>query len=385
MDENTLGQGALFDDDVCHLLVDEVRARFGFDFVGISIVNAGEEDHLTWRYVSGNTNNRYQRIVLSPGFGIIGTVYQTEQIYVVQNILNDIPSEKLYQYPIGVAEGLVSFFSIPLWKGKALSAILLCAYRQVHTINETLISQVGHFVASRGGGLTPKAGQPVYIEHAREGLVHDISAHRVIQAQEAERKRISRELHDGLSQEILLVQMKLRQTKYHPDQDQSKYIEEAIMKLGDVLSHVKSIASGLRPLLLDELGLPSAIRAQCETMQPMFGVTMNCHIEEKNSLPEDAETVFFRVFQEAAMNACKYSQSENIGISFVQTEGYAELMVKDYGIGFNVEEKFAEGSGLGLEGMNERAELVGGKLYIDSSSKGTTVILRAPLERSKNP
>lgn len=372
---------AFCDGDVCQSFVDEVRVRFEFDFVGLSIVDHRREHHLTWRYVSGNTNNRYQRIVLSPGFGVIGTVYDTEKPYVIQNIKYDIPRDDLHQYPISAAEGLMSFFAIPLWSGDSLSAILLGAYRVVCPINEELIEEVGVFVESQDIGLAPKVGKPFFAEQTQKNQSHDELAHRVIQAQEAERKRISRELHDGLSQEILLVQMELRKLKYLPLEDQTPLIEKATLKLSDVLLHVKSIASGLRPLLLDDLGLAAAISAHCDALQPMFGVRMHLDLEEEVALQEDVETVFFRVFQEAVLNACKYSQSENIGISFLQREGYTELIIRDYGVGFDVEKKYAEGGGLGLEGMSERAELVGGELHIDSSLRGTTVILRVPFER----
>lgn len=371
-----------YNGDACQSLVDDVRVRFDFDFTGLSIVDRQREHHLTWRYVSGNANNRYQRIVLSPGFGVIGTVYETGQPYVIQDIKHDIPRSDLHQYPIAAAEGLTSFFAIPLWGGDNLSAVLLCAYRMIHEIDTSLVEQVGHFIESRDIGLTTKAGKPLFAEQPQAAFIHDELAHRVIQAQEAERKRIARELHDGLAQEILLVQMELRKLAYLPQEAQSEAIEKATLKLGEVLVHVKSIASGLCPLLLDDLGLASAISAHCDLLQPMFGVRITLDVEEEISLQEDVEMVFFRVFQEAALNACKYSQSETIGISFHQREGSAELIVRDYGVGFDVEKKYAEGGGLGLEGMSERAELVGGELCVDSSSRGTEVTLKVPLERS---
>ncbi len=364
-------------------LAREVQKRFAFDFVGISFVSPDENPDLVWHCAAGNTNNRFQRIVLPAGVGVLGSVFSNQRPIVVHDVSHDIERHDLYQYPIVAAEGLTGFFAFPLLDGNRVSLIVMCASRSGQDIDETLLEEAQRFAAARTNlrfeqkpPITPrKSGrEPVYTE----------TTHKILQAQEDERKRVARELHDGLSHEILLAQIELRKLKYLPADQKDEGIELACTKLKEIMTHVSGIATGLRPAALDELGLATAISAHCASLQLSFGVEISVSVEPLEGVNEDCETALYRIFQEALLNACKYSRAERIDVTLEQTEHHVNLRVRDYGTGFNAASPEMHGGGLGLEGMRERAELIGGVLSIEShEGSGTTIEACMPLDCGK--
>lgn len=206
-------------------------------------------------------------------------------------------------------------------------------------------------------------------------------------AQEAERKRIARELHDGISQEVLVAQMELRRLKYLPYEEWPDVVNKTSDMLKDVMSHISAISRALRPLALDELGLSAAVEALCESSAEAFGITITKNIREHISLKSDVEIAVYRIFQEALNNACKYSGGSEIRVSLdwdQDNQNMLVLAVSDNGRGFDIENPEVQGSGLGLEGMKERAALVNGALALQSQKdQGSTVSLRVEVsERS---
>lgn len=364
-------------------LIDGLRKFFAFDFVGLAPVPDSEPPELMWKYASGNTNTRFERIVLPPGVGVMGIVYGSKRPLVVENVSKDIPRKDQYQYPIVAAEGLVSFFALPLLKEDVLAAILLCAYREDHEITQEMLEKTAHFMSDASDEYTVLLENSVRPSGASDETIYDEITHKVLQAQEEERKRISRELHDGISQEILLAQIELRKLKYLPDEEKDEGIERASEYLRQIMKHVNTIAVGLRPMQLDELGLAPAIKAYSLMLQDAYGVTVLSQIDSTINLSGDCETALYRVFQEAATNACKYSRSEIIEVVLKAENNSVVLGIRDHGLGFDTAHIVAQGSGLGIVGMKERAELVGATFEITSASgEGTHVKAVLPIQRS---
>jgi PAS domain S-box-containing protein len=206
----------------------------------------------------------------------------------------------------------------------------------------------------------------------------------LIEAQERERSRIARELHDDICQRLALLSMEL-------DQANSNTNEPPAMSLGDIQKHCVEIANDVQSLshqlhssTLDYLGIVSAVRGFCEELSRQHKI--NIAFREKNvpkHLPKDISLCLFRVAQEALHNAVKYSGTNQFTVEIYGTFDEIHLAVTDRGVGFQVES--AKGHGLGLISMYERVHLVHGTFSIDSKpGEGTKVVAVVPLLRVKH-
>lgn len=208
----------------------------------------------------------------------------------------------------------------------------------------------------------------------------------VIKAQEEERKRISRELHDSVAQEMLSSLVELRVLKYmDTDQavlDKIKRTEETLTRL---LDDIRSLSVELRPAALDDLGLEAAFRSYFKWTEKNYGISI--HFASSigtGRFTSEVETVMYRICQEAILNAVKYAMVDTIFVEIKQDEKILNLVVRDFGEGFDPHHNQVKGTGLGLYGMRERAELVGGSWSIESRpGEGTAVRLSLPVESSK--
>jgi two-component system sensor histidine kinase UhpB len=150
------------------------------------------------------------------------------------------------------------------------------------------------------------------------------------------------------------------------------------------LDGVHALIFDLRPSVLDDLGLLPAVRWLGARHLESRGVTVRCEfVELAERLPPELETALFRVVQEALMNVARHAQAETVLIQIAPREGQLEIEIEDDGRGFAPEESAVpepSGRGLGLLGMRERVELLGGRLQVDSSpGNGTRVLARVPL------
>ncbi|GEP84408.1 NreB protein [Staphylococcus piscifermentans] len=204
---------------------------------------------------------------------------------------------------------------------------------------------------------------------------------KTISAQENERKRISRELHDGIVQELINVDVELRLLKYQQDKDElidnSKRIEGIMSRLID---DVRNLSVELRPSSLDDLGLDAAFRSYFKQFERNYGVYVDYHTNvSAQRFDNEVETVVYRVVQEALFNALKYAQVDTIEVSIQLSDETIIAEVSDRGVGFKRGDN-PKGTGLGLFGMNERAEQVNGTVNIDSQiGRGTIVTLEVPI------
>ena len=200
-------------------------------------------------------------------------------------------------------------------------------------------------------------------------------------AQEKERSYVAQELHDSIASNLAAIKITLENKL----SQMGKGPVPPGISLEDIISFVKAtikdlrrIMTDLRPAMLDDLGILPTIQWQCEEFQKIYPniriETSLCTQEER--LPEPLEITIFRILQEAMHNAAKHSNAKLIRIS-LESEGGIHLIIEDNGSGFDLEEVTARRSrlnGMGLSSMKERAELSGGKLYIESiRGVGTTI------------
>jgi two-component system sensor histidine kinase UhpB len=199
----------------------------------------------------------------------------------------------------------------------------------------------------------------------------------VLNAQEEERKRVSRELHDEVNQALTALLLRLEAAGQHAPDGLRDELQETKQLANQAMEELLDLARQLRPAALDDHGLATALAAHVREYDRRGPAHATFHADsDLSQLPQDAELVIYRVAQEALTNAARHSGAEQIDVSLGRVDSTVVLEVRDDGKGF----AFAEGErGLGLSGMRERALLVDGRLDIDSRpGKGTTVRLEVP-------
>jgi signal transduction histidine kinase len=216
---------------------------------------------------------------------------------------------------------------------------------------------------------------------AEKEQARDLLLKKLITAQEEERKRIARELHDGVGQMLtsLMVGMRTMQRSNDPTTVQAR-TEELCVTAGETLEQVRVLSRELRPSILDDLGLSAALdRYVAEFARVHADVTVDLHCDLPGRLPSTVETALYRIVQEAMTNAARHGNATSVGVLVSRRNGTVQAIVDDNGAGFDVAAVRRRQSSVGIFGMSERAELLGGKLDIESGPEGTTVYAEVPL------
>jgi two-component system sensor histidine kinase UhpB len=210
--------------------------------------------------------------------------------------------------------------------------------------------------------------------------LHWLSQH-ILQAQEEERARIARELHDEAAQWLtsLLIRQRLLLRNLPPEMRPE--VEELQRMTAAALEHLRRIAMELRPAILDDLGLVEALRWQAEEFQKQTGVPITLRVQGRiERLPRQVELVLYRVAQEALTNIARHARATRVEVTLNCSTEHLELFIADDGVGFDPEAvRRSRARSLGLIGMAERLALIGGTLEIDSApGKGTRIRARVP-------
>jgi two-component system sensor histidine kinase UhpB len=215
--------------------------------------------------------------------------------------------------------------------------------------------------------------------------LRQMSSH-VLTAQEEERTRIARELHDDTAQALTSVLVRLRLLERSAE---DKRLRSGLAELRDLtvetLEGVRRLAIDLRPPMLNDLGLEAAIQSHVQDFSRQRQINVNFTSSGLGRLPPNVELVLYRIVQEALSNVAKHASASRVETSLSRKGRTLRLLVEDDGCGFDVEAaKGSRQSGLGLFGMEERLALIGGTLRVDSSpGKGTRLSAEVPLPRSR--
>jgi PAS domain S-box-containing protein len=206
---------------------------------------------------------------------------------------------------------------------------------------------------------------------------------RLIEAQEAERTRIARELHDDINQRLAMVALTLKALKQHVSASEVKvsgFIEEACTRISDLEDDVQALSHRLHSSKLEYLGLEAAAEGFCREISERQDVEIGFLCEGvPEALSDQVSLCLFRVLQEAVHNAVKYSGVGKFEVFLKKESSEIQLRVHDSGVGFDTTAN--NGHGLGLTSMKERLKLVNGELFIDSKLQhGTTILARVPLD-----
>jgi signal transduction histidine kinase len=207
----------------------------------------------------------------------------------------------------------------------------------------------------------------------------------LVQAQEDERKAISRELHDEVGQMMTALRIELRslQDLRTASGDQfNEHLEDAKRLAEQSLRAVRDMAMGLRPSMLDDLGLGSAVQWRARQFSKLTGIPVNVGIDGvPTGLPDAHRTCIYRLIQEALTNCARHAKAKMIKIAVHAQNGHLSVNVTDDGIGFDPSN--VRGRGLGLIGIQERVMQLGGQLELVSQlDKGTSLSAKIPLPKA---
>lgn len=210
-------------------------------------------------------------------------------------------------------------------------------------------------------------------------------AGKLLTAQEEERRRVARELHDDLTQRLAVLAIeagkleKQLESPAAPIVDRIRQMKEQMVKLS---ADVHVISRQLHPSILDDLGLVSAIESECSSFSQREGITVKYEPQSvPATLPRDVALCIYRVTQEALRNIAKHAQTEEAYVTLAGTDNGILLSIRDDGIGFDSVQLHGK-AGLGLASMEERVRLVHGDLFVKSEpGQGTVIEVQIPLTR----
>lgn len=200
---------------------------------------------------------------------------------------------------------------------------------------------------------------------------------RILTAHEEERKRLARELHDGLGQSLLTTKFNLQRMN---QEKKERFIDGAIEELSGSINELRDISAALRPPFLEELGIPAALRMYSRRFSEKTGIKVYIEADLGQRASPLIEDNLFRIFQEALANAAKHSGAENVRVSLNRSKDKVIMEVKDDGRGFDYHRVRSEGRGIGLNTMEERVNLMEGNFFVKAAEgKGTVIRVEAAL------
>lgn len=302
----------------------------------------------------------------------------------LRNAINLVTSQMLLTTVIAGLAGILAATVLTLLLTRPILAL-------VNTTNEVrqgdLSVRAPHWADDEIGTLADAFNQMVKdLEISRQVVIEKENARtqllsQLIEAQEEERRRIARDLHDSVGQSLtsLMIGLKLLGQLTDPAEAQNKR-QEMRQIAAETLEGVRSLSHQLRPSILDDLGLTSALKRYASEFVAHYPhLSVDVHSNLAQRLPRTIETSLYRIVQEAMTNAARHNSVVTISVLLSKRNGHVQAIIEDNGEGFDPEQVRRTRNSVGLQSMQERAELLGGTLSIESSDKGTTVFVEVPL------
>ena len=214
----------------------------------------------------------------------------------------------------------------------------------------------------------------------REEQVRGLAGH-LMQAQEEERLRISREIHDEAGQSMLFLRLHLEMLEKAAPPELREKLADARGVAERIISEIRRVVAALSPSVLQQLGLAAAIRHLSSSFRKLYPIKLQVRLEARcDRMPRALESTIYRVVQECYQNIAKHSRASHVNLSLRATDTLLELNVEDDGIGFEVDSAVAQPKSFGLKGIRERVALWGGRLEIRSSpGHGAKICVRLPI------
>ena len=371
-------------DAILNIALDTVLEIIGATTGGILLLHE-QTQLLSYRVYRGLSAKYVEQVKISLGEGVAGTVAQTGEPLV----LEDISRDPRVAYPDLVnTEGLRGFVSVPLKaKDEVVGVMNVAAHMpgQFSAEDMYLLNSIG----CQLGTVIEQARLYQRLELGRER--YQTLLQHALTAQEEERKRIARELHDETSQALTSLTLNLQAaiTKAETDGVVEADFIDKLRKIQSLTVHtqneISKLMKELRPTLLDELGLPAAISRYAKDSLESLGTKVFTEFEGvEERLLTEVEVTLFRISQGMIGNILEHAEAKNVTIRLGCNASECVLDIKDDGKGFDVSKITRvdkNGRGAGLFTMKERARLIGGGCSIKSQpGKGTRIVVKVPVK-----
>ncbi|MBA3974322.1 MAG: hypothetical protein C0504_08920 [Candidatus Solibacter sp.] len=208
----------------------------------------------------------------------------------------------------------------------------------------------------------------------REEQVRRLASH-MVEVEESERRRISRELHDEAGQSLLCVRLQLELIEQELPES-AKGVRQRLTEARDLTEHtileIRRLIAALSPAILEQMGLAAALRQLVGRFRRLHPAEVRLHLPRVIDLPKKVEIIVYRLVQEIFNNIAKYSLASGVNLWMESADGYLKLHVEDDGIGFDVREAFSRRDCYGLSGIRERVALLGGTLLVSSKPRAAS-------------
>ena len=333
----------------------------------IVLIGLPDGDELRIAAAEGDRGDDIAALRLEPGRSKAGRVLERARSERVDRVLDDPEVDQRAARRLGVRSALF----VPLVVRREAIGVVI-----VHDKNgpSTVFTDDDLRLVE---GLAARAATAVDLSRR----VSRDTVRRVVAAQELERSRLARELHDETGQALTSILLGLKPLEDSTSPEEARRGVAAVRELVvSTLQDVRRLAVELRPAALDDFGLASAVERLAQTFREQSGlrVDLEARLAEER-LPSEVETALYRIVQEALTNIAKHSRATRVSILLTRRDTSVAAVVEDDGTGFDPSAD-AHG-GLGIVGMRERLALLGGRLAIESApTAGTTLIAEVPLE-----
>jgi signal transduction histidine kinase/HAMP domain-containing protein len=360
---------------VLELLVEKIDAILPYECIpAVRLLNKenGELERVAYKTFN---ESEWNTRVFRPGRGLAGVVFATKAPLAVLNVQTD-PRR---QNPEAARKrGLVSYLGIPLIAKGEVMGILTIYTRKEHRFGAEEIE----FLTTLAGRAAVAIHNAQLYEQVRSGQdqLRTLS-HRLAEAQESERRTISRELHDEIGQGLTALKLNLDMSLRTPPHVARANLTEAQGLANELIGRVRDLSLRLRPAMLDDLGLLPTLVWHCKRYGARTQVRI--HLEHgglERRFPQEVATAAYRIVQEALTNVVRHSGAAEVVVRLWGNEDSLSIDVEDQGAGFDLHSLRSAGSTSGLSGMRERASSLGGQLTVESSpGKGTRITAILPL------
>ena len=362
-------------DAVLQRVVQGARALCRSDIARIALRDP-ESGAAMFRYWENTRYTGYEAARLHPGTDSLGgLVLMTGRPHRTDDWMADPRFAKTTAYVIE-AEGIVTQLIVPIRMGDEIEGLLYVdnrGPRPFTDLDEMALVQLAEHAA-----IAIRNARLFAAVQATGDRLQALSA-RLMEVQEAERRHLARELHDEVGQALTAVKINLQMLRRQAERDSSaRRLDDSLGMVDDILQGVRRMSLDLRPSLLDDLGLGAALRWYVGGQAQRAGLTAEV---VAGSLPPDLApalaTTCFRIVQEAVTNVVRHARASRLTVTLALGEGTLHLAIADDGTGFDVaaaRRRALEGGSLGLLGIEERAELAGGRSVIESTPRRGTIV-----------